>query len=289
MTKKRTERVEPRGEVAPDYQDNPAGQEDMDTGNRVEGVEELKVENEALKAKIADLEKRNKLNTSLLLSISKEIRTPLNTLTGFCSFLSDPELSYEKRASFTKIILDSSDHLLSTVSDIVNIAIIERGQKTVNEDSFNLNMLMKQLYEQYSARAKEQNNIFKYKTGLSDSKARIKTDKAKLHRVLSSLLINAIKFTGQGKVRFGYSLKDKELLFSVRDTGIGIPVELQKLVFKRFEMGEVSDNHYYCESSLGLSICKAYIEMLGGRIWVESTPSLGSSFYFTIPYRPMSS
>ena len=100
-----------------------------------------------------------------------------------------------------------------------------------------------------------------------------------------SLLINAIKFTGQGRVRFGYDLKDLDLLFYVKDTGIGIPAELQKDIFRRIEGDEVSDNNFYCESSLGLSISKAYIEMIGGRIWVESEAGRGSTFYFTIPWK----
>ncbi len=259
---------------------------DQDTGKGDDvGYDELRIENEVLRARLEFLEKRDRLNTSLLHNISREIRTPLNTLTGFCSFLSDPALTAEKRSAFARIINESGEQLLSVVTDILNVAHTGDSKRIIQDDRFNLNRLMEQLYEEYSPRAREQNSIFKLKNGLGDKKSKIITDKSKLTRILSNLLINAIKFTGQGKVRFGYGIKHKELLFFVKDTGIGIPVELQKVIFKRFENPEPVDNHYYCESSLGLSICSAYVEMLGGRIWVESTPGLGSSFYFTIPHR----
>ncbi len=266
-------------------QNRPGLEENSNEKGRVMSYDDLKAENEALQIKFGELERKYEMNISLLRSISREIRTPLNTLKGFCSFLSDPSLTAEKRSAFIKIINESSDQLLSIITDILNIAVPgDNGNDVLQKDSFDLNRLMDQLFEEYSVRAREQSNSFKMKKGLGGEKARIISDRSKLTRILANLLINAIKFTGQGKVRFGYNLEESDLLFYVKDTGIGIPVELQKVIFKRFESGEVSDNHYYCESSLGLSISNAYIEMLGGKIWVDSTPGLGSSFFFTIPY-----
>ncbi len=248
-------------------------------------VDKLKDENEALRAKVDELMESDRLKTAFLNNISNEIRTPLNTITGFCAFLSDPYLSVDKRLAYTKIISESSDQLLLIIADVANIAAIESGQERIQDNEVNLNQIIKQLFEKYSMRAREQGNIFKYKTGFHDDEAMVVTDKTKLCRILSNLLINAIKFTGQGKVRFGYGLKDGYIRFYVEDSGIGIPAELQKDIFRRFEGCEVSDNNFYCESSLGLSISKAYIEMMGGRIWVESEAGRGSTFYFTIPWK----
>ncbi len=286
MNSKRSNRIIQETEGNGSREKSQGAEPDADTGKDVAvGYNDLRIENELLRVRLEFLEKRDRLNTSLLHNISREIRTPLNTLTGFCAFMSDPALSAEKRSTFARIINESSDQLLSIVTDILNIAHTGDGKITIQDDTFNLNRLMEQLYEEYSVRAREQNNIFRLKKGIGDKKSKIITDKSKLIRIMSNLLINAIKFTGQGKVQFGYGMKNKELLFFVKDTGIGIPVELQKVIFKRFESTEPTDNNYYCESSLGLSVCSAYIGMLGGRIWVESTPGLGSSFYFTIPYR----
>ncbi len=248
-------------------------------------VDKLKAENEALRARVDELMESDRLKTAFLNNISNEIRTPINTITGFCAFLSDPSLSVDKRLYYAKIISESSDQLLLIIADIANIAAIESGQERIQDNEVNLNQIIKQVFEKYSARAREQGNIFKYKTGFPDDESVVLTDKTKLFRILSNLLINANKFTGQGKVRFGYGLKDGDIRFYVEDTGIGIPAELQKDIFRRFEGGEVSDNSFYCESSLGLSISKAYIEMMGGRIWVESEAGRGSTFYFTIPWK----
>ncbi len=246
-------------------------------------LDELKAENEALRARVDELMESDRLKTAFLNNISSEIQTPLNIITGFCAFLTDPSLPYDKRVAYTKIISESSDQLLLIIADIVNIAAIKSGQEQVQDNEVDLNQLFKQLFKKYSARAREQGNTFKYKTGFPDDEAVVLTDKIKLFRILSNLLINAIKFTGKGKVRFGYDLKGGDIKFYVEDTGIGIPSELQKEIFRRFEGDEVSDNNFYCESSLGLSISKAYIEMMGGRIWLESEAGRGSKFCFTIP------
>lgn len=250
----------------------------------LDSVDELKAENELLRAKVDELLESERLKMAFLNNISREIQTPLNTLTGFCAYLSDPGLSYEKRAAFLKIILESSDHLQFIITDLVNIAAIESGNEKIQKNEFNLNLIFRILYKQYSLRASEQGNLFKYKTGLPDNEDRIITDRTKLTRIISNLLNNAIKFTGQGKIIFGYRLKGDFIEFYVKDTGIGIPEELQKNIFERFREVDNSDNRYYGGSGLGLSISKAYIEMLDGTIWLKSQPGIGSTFYFTLPH-----
>jgi len=230
-------------------------------------------------------EESDRLKTSFLNNISHEIRTPLNAITGFCAFLSDPGLSHEKRESFTKIIIESSDQLLFIITDIINIAAIESGLEKVQEKTFNLNTMIKMVTGRFMLRAGEQYNLLRYQTFFPDDEAEIVTDRTKLIQILSNLLNNAVKFTKKGKITIGYSLKDGNLEFYVRDTGIGIPGKMHNEIFQRFRQVESSDNRNYGGSGLGLSISKSYIEMLDGKIWVDSEPGRGSTFCFAIPYK----
>src|SRR5664280_308104 len=129
---------------------------------------------------------------------------------------------------------------------------------------------------------------FLFKSSLPTNEAIIKTDNEKVYGILTNLIKNAIKFTYEGSIEFGYEKKGEYLEFFVKDTGIGIPKNQQEIIFERFRQGSESHNRGYEGSGLGLSISKSYVEMLGGRIWVESEEGLGSTFYFTIPYNAVS-
>ena len=125
---------------------------------------------------------------------------------------------------------------------------------------------------------------FFFKNSLPSKEAIIKTDREKVYAILTNLVKNAIKFTGIGSIEFGYEKKGKYLEFFVKDTGIGIRQEQKEIIFERFRQGSESLTRNYEGAGLGLSISKAYVEMLGGKIWVESEVGKGSIFYFTIPY-----
>jgi len=122
---------------------------------------------------------------------------------------------------------------------------------------------------------------------LQTNEAIIKTDHKKVYVILSNLIKNAIKFTKEGSIEIGYNLSTtgshSELIFYVKDTGVGIPQENMNIIFERFRQGSESNSRNYEGAGLGLSISKAYVEMLGGKIWVESEEGKGSAFYFTIP------
>jgi signal transduction histidine kinase/CheY-like chemotaxis protein len=233
-------------------------------------------------------EESDRLKTAFLHNISHEIRTPMNAIVGFSGFLNDPGLPSEKRKHFTEILVQSSNQLLSIITDIINISTIETGQVTLIEKAVNINYLMKIVYEQFSIIAEKKGVIFQYKTALSDHAAIISTDNTKLIEILSNLLSNALKFTKQGHVNFGYLLKEDYLEFYVEDTGIGIPPKMHDEIFKRFRQMETTVNRKYGGSGLGLSISKAYVELLGGKIWVHSELTKGAVFYFTIPYKKIS-
>jgi CheY-like chemotaxis protein/two-component sensor histidine kinase len=208
---------------------------------------------------------------------------------GFSGFLNEPGLSPEKRNQYTNIIIQNSNQLLSIISDIINIATIEAGQEKVYEKEVNLNALMKLLYDQYSLKVTQKGVTIRYKTMFSDEDALILTDEPKLTTILSNLISNAVKFTAHGLIDFGYTLNENKLVFHVKDTGIGIPLDMYEEIFKRFR--QVGADEFGPDSGgtgLGLAISKHYIELLGGKIWLTSQQGKGSVFSFTIPYKKAS-
>ena len=229
-------------------------------------------------------EESDRLKTAFLQNISHEIRTPMNAIVGFSEFLNDADVSAEMRKQYTEIILQNSDQLLSIISNIINIASIEAGQEKIYENEINLNATLKHLHKQISANDLKRNVSFNLIPYLP-YEDRIVSDETKLSQVLNNLIGNALKFTKQGHVNFGYVVKANELEFFVEDTGIGIPPEMHDEIFKRFRQIDTNIAREYGGTGLGLPVSKAYIELLGGKMWVQSEPGKGSTFYFTIPYK----
>ena len=246
-------------------------------------TERKQMEYELMKAK-EKAEESDRLKTAFLQNISHEIRTPMNAIIGFTEFLKDPYLPDDKRNEFSNIISKSSDQLLSIITDIVSIATLEAKQERISGSTVNLNNLLKVLHAQFEPKAKQKNVLLELTCGLDDDKAVIQTDNTKLIQILSNLINNAIKFTKQGHVHFGYKLAEGYLEFRIEDTGIGISPDIHELVFKRFQQAESTLSNVSGGMGLGLSISKGYVELLGGKIWVSSQPGKGSVFYFTIPY-----
>ncbi len=253
----------------------------QDITDRKQGEEELRRAKEKA-------EESDRLKTAFLHNVSHEIRTPLNAIVGFSELLNTPELPSENIKQFTETILQSSNQLLSIITDIVNVATIEAGQTRIVEKETNLNSILRLLNEQFTLKAEKQNISLSLKTTLPDNEALVKTDETKLIEILSNLLSNSLKFTEQGFIRFGYHLKGSNLNFYVEDTGIGIPSDMHDRIFQRFGQVETTTSRLYGGSGLGLSISKAYVELLGGKIWVSSELSKGSIFHFTIPYNKIS-
>ncbi len=229
-------------------------------------------------------EESDRLKTAFLHNVSHEIRTPMNAIIGFSSLLNEPDLSEEDRHQYIDIIFQSGGQLLSIINDIVDIANVESGQAKVNLTEFNLNSTLKSLNEQFSINGKQNNVTINLKTTLTDDDSIIVTDNTKLIQILSNLINNAIKFTKNGRIDFGYVLKDNALEFSVKDTGIGIPPEYHSRIFDRFYQVDSAVSRKYSGTGLGLSICKGYVELLGGTIRVESESGKGTLFVFTIPF-----
>jgi len=228
-------------------------------------------------------EEYERLKAAFLQNISHEIRTPLNAIVGFTTLLSEQIPSDDSRREYIDIISNSADHLAEVIDDIVEISKIEAGTVKISKEKVEINKLLLKIYDQFSRPAAEKSILLVFSKMPDKSVSDILTDSNKVSQVLRYLVNNAIKFTDKGKVEFGYSLRDGFIEFYVSDTGIGIPEEFQKNLFRHFYQAENSTNRRFQGTGLGLAISKAYIELLGGRIWYESKPSGGSVFRFIIP------
>lgn len=253
-------------------------------GHCLDITERKLAELELIRAK-EKAEESDHLKTAFLHNISHEIRTPMNSIIGFSEFLNDPNLKSEKRQEYTGIIVQNCNQLLSIITDIVSIATIEAGQEKILEKEMDLNETLCQLYRQFLLKVKNQNIRLILSPFLPEDEAVILTDQTKLVQILSNLIDNALKFTLHGYVNFGYSIVGSEIEFFVKDTGIGIPEELHEEIFKRFRQVETTTTRQFGGSGLGLTISKAYTELLGGRMWLDSELGKGTTIYFTIPYK----
>ena len=229
-------------------------------------------------------EESDRLKIAFLHNLSHEIRTPLNAIVGFTSLLGDMGDDPGKRQEFVNIIFNSSDHLLEIFDDIVEISNIEANTITIRKEKVNLNLKLRKVYDRFRTIADEKKISLSFIAASDDKEVNIFTDGSKLSRVLTNLIGNALKFTSEGKVEFGYTLKGDIIEFYVSDTGIGIPQQHHEMIFKRFFQADSSNTRRYEGTGLGLSISKAYIELLGGEILLTSHPGEGSVFYFTLPF-----
>lgn len=229
-------------------------------------------------------EQSDRLKTAFLNNISHEIRTPLNAIIGFTDLLKEQEFSKEKSLYYIDIINQSGNQLLMIITDIINIATIEAGQLKLKPSNVNVNSMVQSLFNQHKANAENKKIQFYYETSLKDDEALVVTDFTKLLEVMSNLINNAIKFTEAGFVRYGYKPNGQMLQFYVEDTGIGIQPEYHQTIFDRFHRVDSYLASKYGGMGLGLSITKAYVELMGGKIWLNSQPGNGTTFYFTIPY-----
>jgi len=229
-------------------------------------------------------EEGDRLKTAFLNNISHEIRTPMNAIVGFCALLGEPDLNEQSRMDYIEVIIQSSNHLLAIISDIVDISNIEANTVKIAKNGININSTFKSLYDQFLPKVSEKKIQLICESDVPDSDALIIADNTKLKQILINLINNAIKFTDKGYVKVGCVLRDKFLEFCVSDTGIGIGEEYHHRIFDRFYQVQLSISRLYEGTGLGLAISKANVELMGGKIWLTSEPGKGSTFFFSIPY-----
>lgn len=230
-----------------------------------------------------------RLQTSFMNNISHEIRTPMNAITGFSKLLMNPKLTEEKKKNYISIIINSSNQLLSIVTDILTISSIDSKNESLDLSEVNINQILTETEIIFAKSNINKDLEISLDGKLEYSYSKIITDKTKLTQILTNLINNAIKFTKQGRVTFGCHRKGGELEFYVKDTGIGINQNQFEKIYNRFYQVDMKSNRVYGGTGLGLSICKEFVTMLHGRIWLESEIKNGTTFYFSIPFIPASS
>ena len=245
-----------------------------------EKIKETKVELEKAKVKA---EESDKLKSAFLANMSHEIRTPMNGIMGFAELLKSGNLSPEENKNYIEIIQKSGTRLLSIINDIVDISKIEAGQMKVSYSTTNVDEQMQYIHTFFEHEAQDKGIQLILRKSSDDEQTIISTDREKLYAILINLVKNAIKYTVKGTIEFGYEKRDNQIEFFVKDTGIGISKDRQKAVFERFIQADFNDKMARQGAGLGLAIAKAYVELLGGKIWVESEIGKGSEFYFSIP------
>jgi signal transduction histidine kinase len=223
-----------------------------------------------------------RLKKAFLSNITHEIRTPLNAIVGFSTLLGEPGYKAEQQQEFREIITRNTDHLLAIITDIVEVSKIEARMLKTRKEKVVINNIIKKIYDRFIFKASEKGLTLSFTAASDDAGSTILTDGYKLSQVLVNLVENAIKFTNEGRVEFGYEEKEGKIEFYVSDTGIGIAKENQPQVFSRFFQADYSSKRKYEGTGLGLTITKAYVELLGGVIWFTSHEGEGSEFRFTV-------
>lgn len=231
-------------------------------------------------------EESDRLKSAFLANMSHEIRTPMNGILGFASLLKIPNLTGDQLKKYVSIIEKSGERMLNIINDLINISKIEAGQMEVSISPCNINDQMEYLYTFFKPEAEREGLDISFRNTLTSTEAVINTDGEKFYAILTNLIKNAIKYSNEGSINFGYTKKGKNLEFFVKDTGIGIAKDRQEAIFERFVQADIEDTRVFEGAGLGLSITKAYVKMLDGELWLESELGQGSQFYFTIPYNP---
>ena len=254
-----------------------------------------KAEQDLIKAK-EKAEENDRLKSAFLANMSHEIRTPMNGILGFTELLKKPELTGESQQKYISMIEKGGVRMLNIINDIINISKVESGQMDVSITETNVNEQIEYIYTFFKPEVKRKGMQISFHNSLPAKEAVIKSDREKIYAILTNLVKNAIMYSDSGAIEMGYNLKPVnklvenedgepvELEFFVKDTGIGIPREKMETIFERFVQADNGDSRAFQGAGLGLSISKAYVEMLGGKIWIESEEGKGSTFYFTIPY-----
>lgn len=232
-------------------------------------------------------EESDRLKSSFLMNLSHEIRTPLNAIIGFSNILATKEIDKESQIEYLNILMNSGENLLEIIDNIVDLSKIESSTLVINKTEVNINTTLDELlidYQEDIVRKDKENIEIYLKKGVPDSNLHIITDPKRIKQVFSNLIDNAIKFTDQGKIEFGYNVDSGIISCYVKDSGIGIQEDDLKFIFDRFRQVDESSTRKYGGTGTGLALCKSLVELLGGKIWAKSEINKGTVFHFTIPY-----
>lgn len=226
----------------------------------------------------------DRLKSSFLANMSHEIRTPLNAIVGFSNLLAEDEVDSDEKEQYVEIINQSNASLLRLIDDVLDVSLIEADQMKISHREVALNQLFNNMLVTYQKVLKEKGKeTIKLELEIPDKQYFVQADPARINQVMVNLLDNAIKFTHQGKVSFGFKKEEAFLHFFVADTGIGIDPQYVDALFERFFKVEDDQKKLYRGTGIGLYLSKKVVELMGGKIWVDSKLHKGSVFHFTLP------
>ncbi|MDI3520468.1 MAG: hypothetical protein PWQ17_21 [Anaerophaga sp.] len=259
--------------------------------------EELKLKNQLLdnlnqnisKAKQV-VDESSRLQSAFLANLSHEIRTPMNVIMGFTELLSAENMSAEQRCHYIDIIQQNGTRLLHIMDSLIDISRFQAKNTGKEQEAFSLNHIMKQLHNNYLSEITITGKPLNLKItlGAPDGKDIVSLDKEATYKVLNHLLDNAVKFTASGYVHFGYEMREKHILFFVKDSGTGIPEGKENVIFDLFRQGDLRLSRQFGGTGLGLAIAKRYVSAMNGQIWCHNNENerCGATFKFTLPYHP---
>jgi signal transduction histidine kinase len=248
----------------------------------------LKKINEEIIENKEKAEESDKLKSVFLENISHELRTPMNAIMGFSGLLTEKNLPEETRQEYTDILHKSTLQLLNIVENTITISHLETHQLRLNKINFSINALLLQLYEEFNL-YKEQNNkshidLILYKP--ENENIILNSDYTRLHQIFSILIDNALKFTDNGKVEYGYSIEGNYLVFFVKDTGSGISDEDKALIFKSFSQGDAKFRKSVGGLGVGLTIAVSILKLFNSELIMNSKKNEGTEFKFKLPIIP---
>ncbi len=239
-----------------------------------------------LKKALEKAEESDKLKTAFLTNLSHEIRTPMNAIVGFSELIAEPSTDQKSRKEFAEQIYVSSNMLIKLIDDIIDISQLDSGNLKLTRKKFNISKLLADIHFKFDKERLKQgkNDVeFLLHNPFGDSIAYIESDEFRFNQIFSHLLSNALKYTHKGFIEFGFDInQQEEPIFYVRDTGIGIPEDKTDTIFNHFIKIE-DRTQLYRGTGIGLTITKKLVQLLDGKIWLESNLGIGSIFYFTLP------
>ena len=234
-------------------------------------------------------EEGNRLKSTFLANISHEIRTPLNSIVGFANLLNDVNADPELREEYVNFLNQNTEKLLQVITDIIDLSKLENNEIDISYNPVKINSILEYVedYTNKLIKRSGKNIKFSVEKGLPDERDIVYSDDIWMKRVFRHLLDNAVKFTRAGSIELKSALAGSSVMFTIRDTGIGISKENLKAIFEQFRQEENGHHRTFEGLGVGLTMARKVIENMDGYLWVESEKGKGSEFFFTIPYRPV--
>jgi signal transduction histidine kinase len=242
-----------------------------------------RIEQELLVAK-ARAEESDRLKTAFLQNISHEIRTPLNSIMGYATLLEEGGVSLENKEFYLRNMVNSGHRLLNTINDIIELSKLQSKQFSVNIVRVSVGEQLYRVHKNFGHAAKEKGLELRCNPTKEDLETYFYSDPELIYSVLQKLLWNALKFTSEGFIEVGYAISEVAIVFFVKDTGIGVDDVQKSFIFEYFRQGDETISRRHEGNGIGLAIARAYVEILGGKIWVEGAPGQGATFSFSLPY-----